>query len=381
MQVEPHDNVQGNGKLLQIKSSEDHRGLELIDLWTCLIPAKLSNTVVNYLRDKLPPEPVPIPHLRRLAPDNDEPDKSLLRLLVCTVEAFPNKDELQTLVRHALTATPPKRVKMKKNADGEKELVVTKKPKLDDESTSSGGSAPSIDISDPKLATLEIRQGAKYQAHTKEQSVEWSETGGSWPIMWRGNPAAVKTPLSESELECIVKYLKQVQEMCKAQEQEIPVATIVVNPSTDTIVSSSCDKRNASCPLDHSVMRALRMAADKELDKRRARDLDKSTEDNSDNTNHDNTKEDNTETYLCLDMHVYTSHEPCVMCAMALVHSRIARLVYVESSPETGAIEPTSGAGLSVHWNRLLNWTYQAWKWLDKSDFPDIPLLDPKVNA
>ncbi|ANB12024.1 Tad3p [Sugiyamaella lignohabitans] len=67
--------------------------------------------------------------------------------------------------------------------------------------------------------------------------------------------------------------------------------------------------------------------------------------------------------YLCLNMHVYTTHEPCPMCAMALVHSRIARLIYIKPSPKTGAIEPTSGASYGVHWNKLLNWKYEAWRW------------------
>lgn len=378
MQIAQHDNVQGDGKLLQIKSAEDHRGLELIDLWTCLIPAKLSNTVLNFLRDKLPPEPVPIPHLRRLAPDEDEPDKSLLRLLVCTVEVFPDREKLEELVRQALETQPapkPKKIKKKLQSDeaatsptqDEEEKLIAKKPKIEALNT--------VDITNPKIALLTKRQGAKFQAHTKEQSVEWSQD--SWPIMWRGNPAAVKTPLSDSEVDNITRYLTQVQHMCveARASKGLPVATVIVNPTTDTIVASSCDKRGDRCPLDHSIMVALRKAANSELEKRRVRDTKHETTESSE------VMPETEETYLCLDMHVYTSHEPCVMCAMALVHSRIARLVYVESSPRTGGIEPSSGAGHSVHWNRLLNWTYQAWKWLDKPAFPEIPYIDETLNA
>ncbi|GIX36394.1 MAG: tRNA-specific adenosine deaminase [Lysobacteraceae bacterium] len=34
---------------------------------------------------------------------------------------------------------------------------------------------------------------------------------------------------------------------------------------------------------------------------------------------------------------LYVSLEPCAMCAMALVHARIARLVYAAPDPKTGA--------------------------------------------
>jgi len=34
---------------------------------------------------------------------------------------------------------------------------------------------------------------------------------------------------------------------------------------------------------------------------------------------------------------LYVSLEPCAMCAMAMVHARIARLVYAASDPKTGA--------------------------------------------
>ena len=34
---------------------------------------------------------------------------------------------------------------------------------------------------------------------------------------------------------------------------------------------------------------------------------------------------------------LYVSLEPCAMCAMALIHARIARLVYATADPKTGA--------------------------------------------
>jgi len=43
------------------------------------------------------------------------------------------------------------------------------------------------------------------------------------------------------------------------------------------------------------------------------------------------------ENYRLLDTTLYVTLEPCVMCAGAMVHSRIARLVYGASDEKTGA--------------------------------------------
>ena len=41
--------------------------------------------------------------------------------------------------------------------------------------------------------------------------------------------------------------------------------------------------------------------------------------------------------YRLLDTTLYVTLEPCAMCAMALVHARIARVVFGAADPKTGA--------------------------------------------
>lgn len=43
--------------------------------------------------------------------------------------------------------------------------------------------------------------------------------------------------------------------------------------------------------------------------------------------------------YRLVDTTLYVSLEPCAMCAGALVHARIKRLVYAANDPKTGAIQ------------------------------------------
>jgi len=90
--------------------------------------------------------------------------------------------------------------------------------------------------------------------------------------------------------------------------------------------------------------------------------------------------------YLCLNLEVYVTHEPCVMCNMALVHSRVGRVVFGGCAGDMamGALraEATEGRregrqhghGLfegtqrqppkyGLFWREDLNWRFNAWEW------------------
>ena len=79
--------------------------------------------------------------------------------------------------------------------------------------------------------------------------------------------------------------------------------------------------------------------------------------------------------YLCVDMELYVTHEPCVMCCMALLHSRFRRVVFKEQMPNTGGLvaeevfqgrERLSNWGL--FWRPSLNWKFLAWQWSQAGD-------------
>lgn len=73
--------------------------------------------------------------------------------------------------------------------------------------------------------------------------------------------------------------------------------------------------------------------------------------------------------YLCVDLELYLTHEPCVMCSMALLHSRFARVVFEQPMTKTGAItteesnkQQPGGLGYGLFWRSELNWRCLAWK-------------------
>ena len=67
--------------------------------------------------------------------------------------------------------------------------------------------------------------------------------------------------------------------------------------------------------------------------------------------------------YLCHNLEIYCTHEPCVMCSMAIVHSRFGKVVFGQSLPRTGGLCADGELGHGLFWRKELNWTLHAWQW------------------
>lgn len=88
--------------------------------------------------------------------------------------------------------------------------------------------------------------------------------------------------------------------------------------------------------------------------------------------------------YLCVDLEIYLTHEPCVMCSMAILHSRFGRVVFEHRTPKTGGLSaeedriivgnknPEKGYGL--FWRPELNWKLLAWQWSPHESLPSAPV-------
>jgi tRNA(Arg) A34 adenosine deaminase TadA len=91
--------------------------------------------------------------------------------------------------------------------------------------------------------------------------------------------------------------------------QDLPIASLLVNPKTNQVLATAHDTRRSShYPLHHCIMNLLASLPALPQPAKPAVEDD--------------------EQYYAHEYDVYTTHEPCTMCAMALVHSRIRRLCF-----------------------------------------------------
>ncbi len=93
-----------------------------------------------------------------------------------------------------------------------------------------------------------------------------------------------------------------------AARGEVPVAAVIVENGC-VIATSANEKEQANDPLGHAEIRVIREAAEK---------LGR---------------------WRLIGCTLYVTLEPCVMCAGAIVHSRVVRVVYGATDPKAGAVE------------------------------------------
>lgn len=152
-----------------------------------------------------------------------------------------------------------------------------------------------------------------------------------------------------------------------------PVGAVIVDPQSGQIVAVGHDCRCGSHSLHHAVMVSIDLVAYSQgggayqyekypACRYNVSDPQVTTTGHSDMSaleNHrspDNTKE-NGQPYICTGYDLYVTREPCVMCAMALVHSRINRVFYGTASAD-GAL----GTKYKIHCQKDLNHHFEVYK-------------------
>lgn len=71
--------------------------------------------------------------------------------------------------------------------------------------------------------------------------------------------------------------------------------------------------------------------------------------------------------YLCNELDIYLTHEPCVACAMAMVHSRFRACIFQRRMARTGALcaeKDYAGLGYGLFWRKELNWRALTFQYL-----------------
>lgn len=192
---------------------------------------------------------------------------------------------------------------------------------------------------------------------TKELAQDWGRA--HWPLVWKGNPNDQILNEVKIDIRSVQNHLCYIHTLSTdITKAGLPIVTSIVNPENNEILAITRDLRHIH-PLKHSIMDCVEKVSQKEQQRRGE----------SSDIQH----------YLCNDYHVYTTHEPCSMCAMALIHSRVSRLIYLRPVPSTGSLKPSSAEGYTIHNHKYLNSKFEAWEWIG-DDYIVSP-LDPGINA
>lgn len=115
-------------------------------------------------------------------------------------------------------------------------------------------------------------------------------------------------------------------------------ACLVYNPMLKEIIALEGDRTHREPhSLSHAVMNCLQKCSEvlktsppqAQMEKEQTLGDKKLAKDRLPELDEDLSSLGHEQYYLCSNLHVFTYQEPCVMCAMALVHSRIERLIYM----------------------------------------------------
>ncbi|XP_053402228.1 probable inactive tRNA-specific adenosine deaminase-like protein 3 [Mercenaria mercenaria] len=196
-----------------------------------------------------------------------------------------------------------------------------------------------------------------------------------WPVNFHENKVISRllsgTFFTDKELRVISNHMVEAIKMAQLAKcsKRKPIGAVIVDPLTDTVIAKAYDMREVSHPLHHATMVCIDLVA-----KSQGGGMWKYPQEADFYSAESDVKERRSEEpeskrgpYLCTGYHMYVTQEPCVMCAMALVHSRIQR-VYYGSCQQEGAL----GSVYKVHAQEGLNHRYEVFKGVMKTDCDDL---------
>ena len=298
--------------------------------------------------------------IRHLGNNTDPEQPNLIPVWACTVDPRQTKNLLKVFKTHyndELNESLKHVKRMTKINELDIQAIICPFSSLDEKEVIIEKFSNAVEVK-----SFDIIKIPQRGAMTKEKSLQWSKI---WPMVWRGNPnhQFLKTTTFDIEQEqlMITKLLDTLSTIKLSRDALVTImARDIGNNKLEiqTIAINDGDLR----PTKHSVMQAIDQIAKEELGKR---------EKDEEDFNGDEKRIQRERGYLCTNMIVYTTHEPCVMCSMALVHSRIVRCTYLKPVTNGGGMESSYYLGDRDG----LNWKFNIWRWLGEQELQKLHLL------
>uniref|UniRef100_A0A1D1ZQ58 CMP/dCMP-type deaminase domain-containing protein n=1 Tax=Auxenochlorella protothecoides TaxID=3075 RepID=A0A1D1ZQ58_AUXPR len=189
---------------------------------------------------------------------------------------------------------------------------------------------------------------------------DWAGWGAHWPLTWRAPDPQLQpehVALDPAEETAMRQHLAAVVVRADACGANV---CAVVDPFTDKVLAC-CTAAPDVHPLQHAVMLAVEAVAAGQR-ARLQQEEGGSAQDGC--PKRPRLAEDIMLhgapcPYLCTGYDVYLAVEPCIMCAMALVHSRARRVIFCDADAAGGALGGTGGLRLQAE--RSLNHHYHVY--------------------
>ncbi len=222
---------------------------------------------------------------------------------------------------------------------------------------------------------LEIARIPSFAPESQEQ---WLEFNSHWPLKQaKVAQPVVEEKLTEEEIQKAETYMKMAWEEAlnakKRYSNVVGVGAIIVRVGVDgdedvvmartfdhslpTMSPYDYERNNTGTetltdthPLGHATMQCVQQVASRDMmvfTKREEGRLEVAQETDLSKV-----------PYVCTGCDLYITHEPCCMCAMALVHSRIRRVFYSVPTPSFGGLSSTR-----IHEEKSLNHHYKVFTW------------------
>lgn len=225
---------------------------------------------------------------------------------------------------------------------------------------------------DQALGDIEIVEST-VPATSARDLADVAEKAKIWPVLLNAAPKnPADSPWTLSRKAWIRKGLNRLLELAHsaADSGELPVAAIASSapegalpsdpdliPPTPNMRAAATDRRIAQKnPLKHAAMGCVAEIA-------RLRTQSPFTETMSARNGAD---------YLLTSLSLFITHEPCVMCTMALLHSRVKEIFFLVRNPEGGF-----GGAFAIHGHPGLNHkidVYDCSKLVEQADLDRLKL-------